>query len=317
MESHLRAAPYSKINHLGSAYETMALHAKSFTWAARLFPRQTATDVAVLYAFCRHVDDIADHQTAHVARHKLADIRSDLDAAFSCQPDVQAFIDLAQQIRIDSRLPQIFVDTIKSDTDKVRVTSWNDLVRYAYGVASTVGLMMCGVMGVGDPAALPFAVDLGIAMQLTNIARDVVDDARNDRIYLPQEMLGIDVEPHHILSGEPDIRRQVANAREHLLDRAAGYYRSADKGMRFIPFRARLAVMTAARLYEAIGPQIRAESTWGGRAFVRDSEKIWRTLRAVGSTLFNPLYWNTGRQPDHDLKLHQALKGLPGTHRGL
>ncbi|MGD8992121.1 MAG: phytoene/squalene synthase family protein [Desulfobacterales bacterium] len=317
MESHSCAAPYNNINHRGSAQKTMARHAKSFTWAARLFPRQTATDVAVLYAFCRHVDDVADHQTTYVARHKLGNIRSDLDAAFSCQPAVQAFIDLAQQNRIDFRLPKILVDAIQSDTAKVRVKSWDDLVRYAYGVASTVGLMMCSVMRVGDPAALPFAVDLGIAMQLTNIARDVVDDAHNDRIYLPPEMLGIDVEPHHILSGEPYIRQQVADAREQLLDRAARYYRSADKGMRFIPFRARLAVMTAARLYEAIGPQIRAESIWGRRAFIRDSEKTWRTLCAVASTLFNPHYWNAGRQPDHDLKLHQALKGLPGTDRGL
>ncbi len=317
MESHSCAAPYSKINHQSSARKTMARHAKSFTWAAGLFPRQTAADVAVLYAFCRYVDDIADHQTAYVARHKLSNIRTDLNAAFSCQPDVQAFIDLAQRIRIDSRLPQILVEAIKSDTGNVRVTSWDDLVRYAYGVASTVGLMMCSVMRVKDPAALPFAVDLGIAMQLTNIARDVVDDARNDRIYMPHEMLGIDVEPQHILSGEPNIRWRVANAREQLLDRAARYYRSADRGIRFIPVQARLAVITAARLYEAIGPQIRAESTWGSRAFVRDSKKIWRTLCAVGSVLFNPLYWNAGHQPDHDLKLHRALKGLPGTHRGL
>ncbi len=316
MEIHSCAAPYSRINHQGSAQKTMARHAKSFTWAASLFSRQTAADVAVLYAFCRYVDDIADHQTAYVAGHKLGNIRSDLNAAFSCQPDVQAFIDLAQQIGIDSRLPHILVDAIKSDTGKVRVESWDDLIRYAYGVASTVGLMMCGVMRVKDPVALPFAVDLGIAMQLTNIARDVVDDARNDRIYLPHELLGIDAEPHHILNGRPDIRRRITNAREQLLDRAAQYYRSADKGMRFIPFRARLAVITAARLYEAIGLRIRSETIWGRRAFVRDSEKIWRTLCTVGSVLFNPFYWNAGCQPHHDMKLHRALKGLPGTHRG-
>ncbi len=317
MANHSCAATFDKISQQGKAHETMARHAKSFTWAAGLFPRQIAAEVAILYAFCRNVDDIADHHATHVARHELANIRSDLNAAFSCQPDVQAFIDLAQQHRIDSRLPQIFVDAIKSDTGKVRIESWDDLVRYAYGVASTVGLMMCSVMRVRDPAALPFAVDLGIAMQLTNIARDVVDDAHNNRLYLPPEMLGIDVEPQHILSGEPSIRRRVAYARNQLLGRAARYYRSADKGMRFIPFRARLAVMTAARLYEAIGPRIRAESTWGSRAFVKDSEKIWQTLCAVGSVLLNPLFWNIGRQPVHDSNLHQALNGLPGTHRGL
>jgi phytoene/squalene synthetase len=129
---------YSQIKYQGIAHETMRRHDESFTWAARLFPRQAATDVAILYAFCRKLDDIADHHPPQVAKHELA-----------------------------------------------------------------------------------------------NIARDIVDDASKDRLYLPHEMLGKDIEPRHILSGDPCIRQRVAYVRNQLLGRAAQYYRSADKGMRF------------------------------------------------------------------------------------
>lgn len=315
MESNSCVAPLNNLHHLRRAHETLAHHAKSFSWAAKLFPRQAAADVAILYAFCRTVDDIADCQTAKGAQHQLASIRSDLDAATSSLPDVHAFIDLARRNRIHPRIPQLFVETIMSDTGKVRIDSWDDLIRFAYGVASTVGLMMCAVMGVRDLAALPFAVDLGIAMQLTNIARDIVEDAKRDRLYLPVELLGDSIEPARIIAGDSDLRRRVADARKQLLRSADRYYRSADKGMRYIPLRARLAVMTAARLYEAIGPYTEVQSTWDSRAFVGVSEKIMRTIGAVSSILFNPAYWQTGRHPAHDWTLHRPLTGLPGTNR--
>jgi phytoene synthase len=246
----------------------------------------------------------------------LAGIRSDLKAAFSCLPEVQAFIALAKRCRIDDRLPLLLVEAIESDTGQVRIASWEGLIRFCYGVASTVGLMMCAVMGVRNPAALPFAVDLGIAMQLTNIARDVVEDAERDRVYLPGEWLGPGIEPHQIIAGEPAARRCIAGARKRLLGRAAQYYRSADSGMRFLPLRARLAVLTAARLYEAIGHHVQGEALWGDRAFVGAAEKIWRTIGAVGSVLFNPAYRHAGRPPVHDDNLHKPLNGLPGTSGG-
>ncbi len=303
-------------HHLRQASRILARHGKSFSWATRLFSEKTAADVAYLYAFCRTVDNIADNLPVEVARQKLRNIRSDLDAAASSHPDVQAFLKLATKNGIDPRIPRLFVDAILSDTGSVRISSWNDLIRFAYGVASTVGLMMCAVMGVRDPVALPFAIDLGIAMQLTNIARDVVEDARRDRLYLPGDWLGRDIEPVKIIAGDLDIRQRVGTATKQLLASAAQYYRSADKGMRFIPFRARLAVITAARLYEAIGSHIQVESAWEKRAFVKDSEKIWRTFCALSSVLFNPAYWHKGPHPGHNSKLHRALRGLPGVNRG-
>ncbi len=291
----------------------LARNGKSFHWASTLFDRKTAADAAILYAFCRAIDDIADHQPAIPARRKLAAIRKDVDAGRSRIPPVEAFIDLARRRQFDSRIPGLLMNAVLSDCGPVRMASWSDLARYAYGVASTVGLMMCDLMGVRNPAAYPFAVDLGIAMQLTNIARDVVEDARCDRRYLPDEWLGDDLPPSRLLTGAPWMRRQITRARKIALDRAFAYYRSADQGMRYIPFRARLAVVTASRVYEAIGDCLMSPwINWEERAFVGTSGKIRQTVRAFGSILLDPSFWPVGPRPVHDARLHRPLTGLPG-----
>ncbi len=300
---------------LYNARSVLARKGKSFYWATCLFERKMASDVAILYAFCRFVDDIADTEMPETARSKLLSIRKDLDAKTSMVPEVCAFIDLSRRIDLNLQLPRLLVDAVIKDTQPVRIASPDELIRYAYGVAATVGLMMCVIMGVRNAAAHPFAIDLGIAMQLTNIARDVVEDAGRDRRYLPGDWLGIDLLPSELLSGAPGIRRRVIGAQKQLLDRAAIYYRSADRGMRFIPFRARLAILTAARLYEAIGDRILSPSiNWGNRAYVNSSRKTRIMIGALGSILFNPAYGRFGRHPAHDAALHLPLLGLPGAH---
>ncbi len=299
------------------ARRVLARQSKSFSWAARLFDHRTADDVAVLYRFCRLVDDIADHQEVSTARNRLALIQADLEYGDSRQPEIMALLDLAWRRHLDLRLPGLLVDAVRADTGEVRLASEDQLLRYAYGVASTVGLMMCAVMGVRDPAAKPFAVDLGIAMQLTNIARDVVEDAWRDRRYLPGDWLGRDLSPARIRAASPGTRHHVLAARKRILALAEVYYRSADRGMRFIPWRARLAVLTAARLYEAIGDRLRSgHVAWGQRAFVDQAAKVGITLRAWGHLFFNPKFWNVGRRPVHGARLHRALQGRPGVNGG-
>ncbi len=300
-----------------AARRVLAKKSKSFSWAVRLFDRKTADDVATLYHFCRLVDDIADHQEASAARHRLALIGAELDYGDSRQPEIMALIDMAWRRGLDIRLPGLLVDAVRADTGAVRLASEDELLRYAYGVASTVGLMMCAVMGVRDPAAAPFAVDLGLAMQFTNIARDVVEDAWRGRRYLPGEWLGQDLSPARIVAASAETRRRVVEGRKRLLALADVYYRSADRGMRFIPWRARLAVITAARLYEAIGDRLRAgDVAWGQRAFVSRSGKRRATIRAFSHLLFNPRFWNVGRRPVHTARLHRALAGRPGVNGG-
>lgn len=296
---------------------TLARKSKSFSWAARFFDRETADDVATLYQFCRLVDDIADHEMPVTARRQLDAIRVDLASGGRGRAEVRAFSDMARRQGLDLAIPGLLVDAVLQDTGSVRIATQDDLVRYAYGVASTVGLMMCDLMRVRDGAAKPFAVDLGIAMQLTNIARDVVEDAGRDRRYLPQEWLGLDLLPADILAASSDTRSRVLGARERLLDVASRYYRSAERGMRYIPWRARLAVMTAAGLYEAIGDRLRSGTVaWGERAFVDNAGKIRATINVGRRLLTEPRFWYRGPRPTHEAELHRALAGRPGINGG-
>ncbi len=295
------------------AQATLAYHGKSFNWANQIFGRQMADEVAVLYAFCRMVDDIADTRSTGTARRELDMILADLDAGRSRRAPVSAFLDLAGHRNIDLRLARFLVAAVADDTGDVRLLRYQDVVRYAYGVASTVGLMMCAVMGVRNRAADPFAVDLGIAMQMTNISRDVIEDAHQGRIYIPAQWIGRDTRASDIVAADDQLRRRIQLAKERLLHHARIFYRSADKGMRFIPFRARLAVVTAARIYEAIGSRILKQKIgWQERAYVGKASKLGQTVGALATAFLKPAYWDIGPVFDHDPRLHQALVGLPG-----
>lgn len=294
------------------ARKTLARHGKSFSWATHFFSRETAADVATLYAFCRQVDDIADHSNTQEAAQLLGRIGAELKARYSRLDTVGAFIDLCGRHRIDPRITELLIDTLCLDTGPIRIAQWDQLIRYAYGVASTVGLIMCSIMGVKRRIALPFAIDLGIAMQLTNIARDVVEDARRDRIYIPAEMLDQRISAPRIIN-DVNVVSTVNRARQVLIERAADYYRSADLGMRYIPLRPRLAVLTAARLYEAIGRRILDGSTsWEERAFVDQKGKVSQTFIAISTILFNPQFRDTGEDPVHNPGLHRAIRNFPG-----
>ena len=172
---------------------------------------------------------------------------------------------------------------VRSDMHPVRVADDRELLRYCYRVAGTVGLMMCGVLGVRDTDALPFAVDLGVGMQLTNICRDVAEDAGRGRVYLPATRLhAAGVEPAGLL---PDgaTRAPAAPVVRDLLQLGERYYRSADAGMRYIPWRARFAILVASRVYRAIGFRVRAQGydPDQGRAYVSRWRKVLWTLRGL------------------------------------
>ncbi|MEZ5581514.1 MAG: phytoene/squalene synthase family protein [Candidatus Competibacteraceae bacterium] len=293
---------------------TLKQHGKSFHWAGVLLAPEQAHHAAVLYAFCRTADDLADATDPDTARAGLTAIRQALAQGVSADPTVSAFLRLAAAQQLPMMPAQVLIDTLINDVDAVRLQTWDELLRYAYGVASTVGILMCGVLGVRDSAALPFAIDLGIAMQLTNIARDVLEDAARDRVYLPQEATPISLNPHRLMAGDAATRDAAHNVIQQVLQRADGYYRSADQGMRYLPWRARLAILTAARVYEAIGGVVlaRRDDYWGNRCYVGVAGKCWHTVRALGAALSQPCYWRRGQPPHHQRDLHRALQGLPG-----
>jgi phytoene synthase len=182
-------------------------------------------------------------------------------------------------------------------------------------VAGTVGLMMCGVLGVKGEVARRHAIDLGVAMQLTNIARDVAEDARMGRVYLPRTRLeAAGTSPEALLEGRAD-PAAVSTVVRDLLAVAEVYYRSADAGMPHIPFRSRVAVLAASRLYRQIGRVLlaRGADPLEGRTVVGWFGKAAALLAALGAAWFDPVA--TGRRRvAHDAGLHAALHGFFGVN---
>ncbi len=295
------------------AQRTLAEHGRTFAWASVWLGDRQGESIALLYAFCRRVDDLVDEKPVDEARLALAGVRRDVASGASADPVIESFLRISREHGIDSRVVDELLTGFETDLDGVRVANESELVRYAYRVAGTVGLMCTRLFGVQDAKAEPFAVDLGIAMQLTNIARDVREDAERDRIYLPGRWLTPRVDPASLRAPSPPVMREVRSATDRLLALAGRYYRSADHGMRALPPRARIAVWVASRVYEAIGPRVRARpsSAWGERAVVDTKRKLLHSLRAAGSFLASSVVPGRALRA-HDPDLHRPLRGLPG-----
>ena len=296
-----------------NAPAVLARHGKSFHWAGRFLARRALQDAATLYAFCRLVDDAVDAAvTIDEARSAIEVIRASLQARKQAAGAVAEFRELADRHKIARQLPLALVDGVASDLDTVRVQSRRDLLRYCYRVAGTVGAMMCPLLDVKDARALPFAVDLGIATQLTNIARDVLEDARRDRLYLPAQELKSVVTCEGLVRGA-EVERAAATAVVlDLLNLAETYYQSADRGLRYIPVKNRLAVLVAGRIYRAIGLKImKAPSRiWHGRTVVPRTVKVRRTVGAIMELGVKPSLSGLGPVRRHENELHTPLAGL-------
>lgn len=286
-------------------------HARSFRIASWFLPEDRATDAAVVYAFCRLVDDTADEATdAASATSALAGLRAELENTLPPRPLVQLLRERCAALKLPLTPFHALIEGAVSDLDTVRMQDDPELLRYAWRVAGTVGWMMCGVLGVSDPRALPHAVDLGVAMQLTNIARDVAEDAKMGRIYLPiQRLRAVGVEPEQLLTGQAD-RKAVATVVCALLTEAERWYRSGRDGMAYIPWRSRLAIYVAASLYRGIGRRLfRA----GGDALQgRTILPLWERVSCVALGIFTFFLDTLRSARPHDLHLHQPLAGLPG-----
>lgn len=294
----------------------LARQAKTFHWAGRFLPAGVLDDAALVYAFCRLVDDTADEAADPVSAAAALDrLRDELRGAAPARPLVAAFRAAAARLELPLASAEELIRGVRSDLGAVCVADDAELVRYCYRVASTVGLMMCAVLGVRRAEALPHAVDLGVAMQLTNIARDVAEDAARGRVYLPALRLRrAGVEPAELLAGTADARR-VAVVVAEVLALADAYYRSGDGGMRDIPARYRPAILVASRTYRAIGLRLRRRAcdALAGRVVVPWTEKAFWGGRALAAAL-HPRVLGLVPRGGHDAALHGPLRGLPGAH---
>lgn len=266
-----------------SSEAVLRKHARSFRWAAPFLARSEREDAAVTYAFCREVDDLADEaRDADEARRALTDVLEELAGERAPRVLVAAYLEVAARRGIDPTAAGDLVVGVRGDCDEVRVADDAELSRYCYRVAGTVGLMMAGILNARDPRAREHAMHLGMGMQLSNICRDVLEDARLGRVYLPADrLLARGVTTSSLLSLDFD-RTAVFAVVSDLLAMAEAYYASAEQGMRYLPPRARLAVYVAARLYRAIGRAIlrRGSSALEARVVVPPLEKVAWCLHA-------------------------------------
>lgn len=265
----------------------MAEGSKSFAFAARFLPAWQRRGARYLYAWCRHCDDLVD--TAPSAEEKLRRVErleektrlSWVDAPTG-DPVFQAFREVSSAHRIPQDYALDLLEGMRADAEERRYETLPELERYCYYVAGTVGLMMCHVMGVSNPRALGHAVDLGVAMQLTNIARDVREDFEMGRIYLPLAWLREAGIPEGELLEERH-REALCGIVTRLLAHAEGKYRSGADGLRYLHWRSALAIRVASGVYSGIGTEVlaRGKAAWEKRCFTSPATKLRLAFKAL------------------------------------
>ena len=244
----------------------LAIYAKSFNWAGAFLPKEIYEDCSSLYNFCRSVDDIADCDDKLSV--KVQKMNNFIDSFNSKNCDDEIIRDMKRLIikyNISDKIIFDLFDGVKTDlVERLELLSEKEIFLYSYRVAGTVGLMMAKILRVNDRAALLGAIDLGIAMQLTNISRDVIEDKMSNRFY--------------IKSSFSDLKNTIGIADE--------FYYNAFFSIRAIPLRMRFAIVVARRVYRRIGYKILRCDNFetyenSGRIYVRNFEKIFETILSL------------------------------------
>ena len=294
------------------AQQVLRAGSKSFAFATRLLPRETAERAAVIYAWCRRADDAVDLCPPAEAPAAVARLRDELALIYaghrdSADPTLGPFAAVVRATGIPATYPEALLDGMAADAAGRRYATLTELYGYGYQVASTVGLMMSHVFGIRDDRALRHAAHLGIAMQLTNICRDVGEDWERGRLYLPDELVpGLGDRLGAPIETLP--RAAIAGAVERLLGIADGFYASGDRGIRDLPWRAGLAVRAARAIYARIGRVLarRGFDPLAGRAVVSRWRKAWLALGAGARQLVTGA-GGPVRAPGRILELRDAL----------
>jgi len=274
---------------------------RTFSRAAALFPARTRDGAYLLYGWARYCDDRIDDQemgrgprdagrTLESRRATLAELRAGTEVALAGRPTAhpayRCIARLVHDYGVPAKHPVELLVGMEMDVENRRYPTFDDLAGYCYHVAGVVAVMMAHVMGRRDEATLAMASDVGSAFQLTNTARDVLDDASDGRLYLPLDWLNeAGVPPDEIT--RPEHRAGVTAVVHRILDEAERRYRSADRSLGSLPFREAWAIGAARTIYSEIGTVIRrrGERAWDRRAFVTDRRKAL----LIGRALFRAL----------------------------
>jgi phytoene synthase len=282
----LMRSPEPTAADLAACREMLRGGSKSFHAASLLLPKRVRDPATALYAFCRLADDAVDLCPPDERADRLAALSCRLDRAYAGDPHPhpadRAFSAVVRHYVIPRALPEALIEGFSWDAEGRRYPDLEAVEAYAARVAAAVGAMMAILMGVRDAPRLARACDLGVAMQLTNIARDVGEDARAGRLYLPLDWLReAGVDPDAFLAA-PSFSPAIGQVVLRLLDRAGELYARAEPGIAALPQDCRAAIGAASRIYAEIGRRIARAGgdSVGTRAVVPGGRKAW--LAAAG-----------------------------------
>ena len=244
----------------------LSVYAKSFSWAGFFLPKKTLKKCSALYDFCRIADNIADDDgKIEDKEKKFNQFENNFNKKNLDDPIVQNMWSLIEEFNISLKIVQDLLVGIKSDIkDKVKLNSKKDRLIYSYRVAGTVGLMMAKILDVNKKSSLKSAIDLGIAMQLTNISRDVVEDSKNNRFYINENF------------EEISSTIQLANT----------FYENSFYSIKDIPISFRFSILVARRVYRKIGHKILSKKNLenyqnSGKIYVSNTEKVLETFLSI------------------------------------
>ncbi|MBK7925198.1 MAG: squalene/phytoene synthase family protein [Gemmatimonadetes bacterium] len=299
---------------VAAAREEFDRTARAFGLIPGLIPPVDREDVALLYCFCRHLDDAVDEAPSPgAARAALDAIEAESVGRAEPRPLIAAFRAGAARSGLPLGCTRYLLDGMRSDLGLVRIPDDTAFLRYCYQVSAAVGQMLAPLLGIRDPVALTRAVDLGIGLQVSNILLGVRADAARDRVYLPATRLARHgLTPDDVLAGINHDR-----LRPMLLDLARlgeAYYASAELAAWRTPLRYRHGILLLGRVYGGMG---RAAARRADAPSTPDrvgaGMRVWRLIELAAIAL-DPRILGLTEEPPHDPALHTAIAGWPGAN---
>ena len=266
----------------------LSIYAKSFNWAGFFLPKQTYLKCSALYDFCRIADNIADgNENIEIKKEKFLNFQNNFNNQKFDDPIIKNMWQLIKEFNIPLKVVHDLLDGINSDIQKnIKLNKKKDLLLYSYRVAGTVGLMMAKILKVNKKSSLKSAIDLGIAMQLTNISRDVVEDLNFGRSYINLNFEEI----------------------KSTIKLSESYYENSFYSIKQIPFTFRFAILVARRVYRKIGYKILKKQNLetykkSGKIYVSNIEKIIETLLSIFDLIKLSLISKNDDNIEHDHNL--------------
>ena len=266
----------------------LSVYAKSFSWAGFFLPKKTLNKCSALYDFCRVADNLADdEEKIENKEKKFNQFEKDFNQKNFDNPIIKNMWDLIDEFNISLKIVHDLLIGIKSDIkESVKLNSKKDLLIYSYRVAGTVGLMMAKILRVSKKSSLKSAIDLGIAMQLTNISRDVIEDFKNNRSYIDKNF------------------EEISST----VNLAETFYENSFYSIKDIPISFRFSILVARRVYRKIGHKILNKKNLNnyqnsGKIYVSNAEKVLETFLSIIDLIKLSFVYKKDEQIKHDHNL--------------